>query len=294
MNTQKRKTLGLAALFLGPAMLVLLLYSYLPTPYALYLSMTKPTISGHQNFIGFENYIRLFRDSDFWESLQNTAVYTVFCTITLVVLGIIVALILNRKIRGTSFYISVMFVPWVVSDVVVGATWRWLLNPDFGILNYLFSWTGFRMSDLVAKPQYVMIGIVIVTVWKMLSYTTILLLAGLQNISHDCIEAAHMDGCNAWKVFWKIIFPNFFGTILVVTLLIVVNCINQSGMILILTNGGPIRASETLALYLYKEAFRNYQLNSAASLSMVLAIINFGVAAIYMFVNKKNKELIGV
>lgn len=294
MNKKKWRVRGLAALFLGPAMLVLLLYSYLPTPYALYLSMTEPSTAGSQRFIGLENYVRLFQDGDFWESCWNTLVYTVLCTVTLVVLGVLVALILTRKVRGTAFYISVMFVPWVVSDVVVGATWRWLLNPDFGVLNYLFAWTGFRMSDLVAKPQYVMIGIVIVTVWKMLSYTTILLLAGLQSIPTDCIEAARIDGCDSWKVFWKIVFPNFFGTVLVVTLLIVINCINQSGMILILTNGGPIRASETLALYLYKEAFRNYQLNSAASLSMVLAVINFVIAAVYMFVNKKNKELIGV
>ncbi|MEG1926594.1 MAG: sugar ABC transporter permease [Ruthenibacterium sp.] len=292
MYSNRKKTLGLAALFLGPAMLVLLVYSYLPTPYALYLSMTESTTSGKQSFIGLENYARLFRDSDFWESCGNTFWYALMCTVIMIFLGIIMAIILNRKVRGSSFYISVMFVPWVISDVVVGATWRWLFNPDFGVLNYLFSWTGFRMSDLIAKPKYVMIGIMIVTVWKMLAYTTILLLAGLQSISNDCIEAARIDGCNAWGIFWKIIFPNFSSTILVVTLLTVINCINQSGMILILTNGGPIRASETLALYLYKEAFRNYQLNSAASLSMVLAVVNIAIAIIYLFLSKKNKEAV--
>lgn len=284
-----RKKSILPYLFLLPAVLVLLLFSYLPTPYALYLSLmqTKPT--GETEFIGGLNYERMFKSSDFWESFGTTFRFMLLCTAVMVFLGVLVALILNRKMRGTSFYLSVMFIPWVISDVVVGSTWRWLLNADFGVLNYLLGWTGFKASDLLMKPDLVLVGVVIVTVWRSLSYTTLLVLAGLQSIPNDCIEASKLDGCSGFGTFRHITFPLVSGTVLVVTLINIINCINQSGMLLILTNGGPVRASETLAVYLYKEAFRNYQLNAAASLSIVLAAVNFVIAAIYLFVNQKRK-----
>lgn len=210
----------------------------------------------------------------------------------MLVLAIIIALILNAKIKGASFYLTVLFIPWVISEVIVGYTWKWLLNPDYGVLNYLLKPLHINASSLIGTTQYAMLGTVIVYIWRTLAYTTILILAGLQSVPGDCLEAASIDGCGRAKKFTKVIFPILSPTVLIVTLLNIINAISQSGIILVLTKGGPVRATETLALYLYKEAFINFQFSGAATISIVLSVINLLIVAAYLCLNKKNKELI--
>lgn len=278
-------------LFLAPVVLILLLFSYLPMPYSLYLSFNKLNpASGRYEFVGLANWRQMLMDSKFWESARNTFAYVIIFTIIMVVLGLLVALILNSKIPGTSFYLTVLFVPWVISEVIVGATWKWLLNPDFGVLNYLFGGLGIKCSDLITNPKFALVGVAIVAVWRGLAYTVILMLAGLQNVSNDYLEAASLDGCSKLQAFFRVTLPIFSPTLLVVTLLNMINAISQSGIILVLTKGGPVRATETMALYLYKEAFLNYQLSSAATMSIILAFVNMIVVAVYLAANKRNQE----
>jgi len=280
-------------ILIAPAVLILILYSYLPLPYGIFLSVNRVTPgTGELKFSGFENYRMLFVDPYFWESLSTTLYYALISTVAMVFIGTIISLILNSKIKGTSTYMTIMFIPWVISDVVAGTTWTWLFNPDFGVLNYIFSPFGIKASDILNKPKYAIYAVVIVSVWKMLSYSTLLLLAGLQNVSNDLIEASKLDGCSGFATFRYITFPIFSPTVLVVTLLNLINCINQSGIILVLTDGGPLRSTETLALYLYKEAFTNFHLTNAASLSIVLAAMNMIIVAIYLYVSKKNRMVI--
>lgn len=276
---------------LAPVILILMLFSYLPMPYSLYLSFHKlNTATGQYEFVGFANWKTMLGDVNFWESAQNSFWYVVIFTAIMVGLGLLVALILNARIPGTSFYMTVLFVPWVISEVIVGATWKWLLNPDYGVLNYLFSGFGMKFSTLLTSTDLALLGVAIVAVWRGLAYTTILMLAGLQNVPSDCLEAANLDGCSLWQRFTRVTLPIFAPTLLVVALLNIINAISQSGIILVLTKGGPVRATETLALYLYKEAFLNYQLSNAATMSIILAGINMIVVAIYLYANKKSRE----
>lgn len=278
----------------APVFIILLLYSYLPFPYTLYLSVNEvQPITGELNFVGSDNFRMILSDGNFWESMRNTGYFVLAATVAVIVLGTIAALILNSKIKGTSFYMTVLFIPWIVSDVVAGFSWKWLLNADFGILNYLFEPMGLKISNLITRPQYAMIAVIMVTVWKQLAYSAILLLAGLQNVSNDLIEAAKLDGCSGWQAFWRITFPIFSPILLVTVLLDMINFISQSGLILVLTNGGPLRSTETLALYLYKEAFTNFHLTNASAISMVLAVINILVVVVYFYTNKKSREWVG-
>jgi len=280
-------------LFIAPAALLLFLFSYLPMPYSAYLSFQKIDIAtGKYVFAGLENWSRILRDKNFWESCSNTFWFALLYTVIMLILAVIVALILNSKIKGASFYLTVMFIPWVISEVIVGYTWKWLLNPDYGVLNYLLGPFGIKASSLISDTTYALLGAVIVYVWRSLAYTTILVLAGLQAVPNDCLEAASIDGCNKWKTFTKVIFPILSPTILIVTLLNIINAISQSGIILVLTKGGPVRATETLALYLYKEAFINYQFSGAATMSIVLTVINLLIVAAYLYLNKRNREVI--
>lgn len=278
-------------LFLLPTLLILLMYSYAPVIYSVYLSFNNILPSGETVFVGLQNYKALFSNPYFYESLRNTVVYLVGSTLLIVVVGLIVALILNSKVRGASAYLTILFIPWVLSDVVVGSTWTWLLNPDFGVLKYIFAPLGLNPSSLISSTKYAMVGVIMVTMWKMLAYTTLLLLAGLQNISTDYVEAAKLDGCSGWGVIRRITLPIMMPTIITVTLLSIINCINQTGIILVLTNGGPIRATETLALFLYREAFLNYNFNAATTLSLVLAVINIIIVVFYIrLTNQKTVE----
>lgn len=289
----KKKTI-LPYLLVTPVFIILLLYSYLPFPYTLYLSVNQSMpITGELQFVGFDNFKTILRDGNFWESMRNTIYFVLVATLIVIVLGIIVALILNSKIKGTSIYMTILFIPWIVSDVVAGFSWKWLLNADFGVLNYLFEPIGLRVSNMITKPQYAMLAVIMVTVWKQLAYSTILLLAGLQNVSNDLIEASKLDGCSAWQSFWRITLPIFSPILLVTILLDMIQFLSQSGLILVLTNGGPLRSTETLAMYLYKEAFTNFHLTNASAISMVLAVINITVVFVYFYTNKKSKELVG-
>lgn len=187
-------------------------------------------------------------------------------------------------------YMTILFIPWIVSDVVAGFSWKWMLNADFGVLNYLFEPLHLKVSNLITKPEYAMIAVIMVTMWKQLAYSTILLLAGLQNVSKELLEAAKLDGCSGFQAFWYITFPIFSPILLVTTLLDIINFISQSGMLLVLTNGGPLRSTETLALYMFKEAFTNFHLTNASAISMVLAVINIMIVFIYFYINKKSRE----
>lgn len=281
-------------LLVAPVIIVLLLYSYLPLPYTFYLSVNETVpITGELQFAGMANFRMILKDPNFWESFRNTAYYVGAATLVVIVLGTIVAVILNSKVKGTTVYMCILFIPWIVSDVVAGFSWKWLLNPDFGILNYMFEPLGIRVSNMITKPQYAMLAVVMVTVWKQLAYSALLLLAGLQNVSNELIEAAKLDGCSGWQAFWRITFPIFSPMLLVTVLLDVINFISQSGLSLVLTNGGPLRSTETLALYLYKEAFMNFHLTNASSISVVLAVINISVVCVYFYANKKSREWVG-
>jgi len=275
--------------YLSPSVLVLLLLSYLPMPYALYLAVTKSQLgSGERSFDGLENFSKILKDPYFWESLSVTFYYTVFTTLAMTVLGLVLALLFNKKIRFRALYMTILFIPWVVSEVVTGQTWKWLLNPNFGMLNYLLEPLGLKPSLVLTAPIFGLLGIIIVTLWKNIAYSTLLLLAGLQTISKDLIEAAQIDGCSTWKAFRFITLPLLKPTIMVVSLLLIINCMNQTGIILVLTNGGPIRTTETLGVYMYKEAFMNYHLSNAASIAVVLSFINLFIVAIYFRFAKSN------
>lgn len=275
----------------APVFCILLLFSYLPFPYTVYLSSQNVMPgTGEMEFVGLKNYKMIFKDPNFWESMRNTGYFVIVATIVVIVLGVIVALILNSKIKGMGVYMTILFIPWIVSDVVAGFSWKWMLNADFGVLNYLFEPLHLKVSNLITKPEYAMIAVIMVTMWKQLAYSTILLLAGLQNVSKELLEAAKLDGCSGFQAFWYITFPIFSPILLVTTLLDIINFISQSGMLLVLTNGGPLRSTETLALYMFKEAFTNFHLTNASAISMVLAVINIMIVFIYFYINKKSRE----
>lgn len=276
-------------ILISPAILILLVFSYLPTPYAFVLALSKIELgTGKMTFNGLDNFKTILQDRNFWESFGNTFTYTFAATAALLVFGLILAIIFNSGVRFSTFYLTILFIPWVVSEVITGSTWKWLFNADFGLLNYMFKPFGLKPSVLLIKPALALIPIILVTLWKNLSYTTLLLLAGLQGISKEYIEAARIDGCSPVQTFRYITLAILKPTMVVVGLLLIIGCMNQTGVILVLTNGGPLRSTETLSVFMYKEAFLNYHLSNAASIAVILALINVIIVFAYFKISKAN------
>lgn len=280
---------ALPYILISPAILILLVFSYLPTPYAFFLALSKTELgTGKMTFNGLGNFKTILQDKNFWESFGNTFSYTIAATLALLVFGLILALIFNSGIRFSAVYLTILFLPWVVSDVITGTTWKWLFNSDFGLLNYMFKPFGLKPSIMITKPALALIPIILVTLWKNISFTTLLLLAGLQGISKEYLEAAKIDGCSPAKTFRYITLAILRPTIIVVALLLIIGCMNQTGVILVLTNGGPLRATETLSVFMYKEAFLNYHLSNAASIAVILALINAVIVFVYFKILRTN------
>jgi len=276
-----------------PAVGILLFLSYFPMPYALYLSMTqKRPGAGTIEFIGLDRFYQLFRDRDFTESLLNTVKYAFGETFLLMIAGLVLALMFDRSLKLKGLYMTIVFIPWVVSEVVAGWTWRWMFNPDFGLLNYMFGFTGWKVSDLLQSPNGAMLVAILVAVWRNAAFSMVIILASLQSISREMIEAAKIDGCTYLRTLTSIVLPLIRPTLAVLTLLLLINAVNQTGTLLVLTNGGPVRATETLSLFMYREAFFNYRLNNAASLVVVLGLINVLIAVVYFrFIKLKGDSM---
>lgn len=277
-------------LLIAPAILILIALSYLPMPYGIFLSLNESQIgTGDFTYVGLSNYISLFSSGDFWESFANTAKYAFGYTLLTIVLGLVFALVFNREVGGCGFYMTIIFIPWVVSEVVAGLTWRWLLNENFGILNYIFQPLSLKPSILLSEPKLAIIGLTLVSIWKNIAYAMILILAALQGIARELIEASKIDGCSSIKSFRYVTLPMLKQSLLVLALLSMVGAINQTGTTLVLTKGGPVRATETLSMFMYREAFLNYHLNNASSISVVLAIINILIAVAYFRISREKE-----
>jgi len=286
----KNKSLAPFA-FMGPTLLVLFVLSYLPLVYAFILAMSSSELgTGKLSFVGLQNIIALLKEKDFIESFFTTMKFGAVSTLMLVVLGLVLAIIFDSKVKFTSTYLTILFIPWVISPVVTGITWRWLFNVDYGLLNYLFQPFGLKVSNLVTKPSIAFLSISIVELWREIAYSTLLLLAGLQSISREYSESAKIDGCSWWQVIRYVTLPILRPTILVVALLLIIRCMNQTGTILVMTYGGPVRATETMSVYMYKEAFFNFHLTNAASISVVLSIINMIFVFAYFRLNRKSAQ----
>jgi multiple sugar transport system permease protein len=208
----------------------------------------------------------------------------------LIILGLLLAVMLNRRIKFNSVYLTVLFIPWVISDVISGITWRWLFNSQFSLLDFLLSPFGIVPSSWITKAWGAMGIVTAVHIWRNLAFSVLLLLAALQNIGPELYEASKIDGATGWSAFRKITLPLIMPTLLTATLLILIGAINQTGMILVLTNGGPVRATETLGVFMYREAFMNYHLTGGAALSAVLAFINAVIAALYFAAMKYQRR----
>lgn len=267
-------------LLLAPATLLLLLVSLYPSFYSLYLSLNTFR-RGERIFVGLRNFQQLARSDDFWESLRITAVYGVIFVAATVSLAFFLALLLNRRVRFSGLYMTFIFIPWMLSEVVTGVIFRWLFLPGYGLLQEFLS-PLFGGISFLGHPQGALGVVIAATVWRTLAFAMILLLAGLQTISRDVNEAASIDGAGAWQTFRYITWPLMRSTTMVVLLLLTLQAINATGVFLSITNGGPGRATEVLSVSMYREALLFFNFGYGAAIAVVMLLVNLILAVVYL------------
>lgn len=278
-------------LLTAPALLFISAVSLYPTLYSFYLSMTRSK-KGVTQFVWFDNFKIILQSSDFAESLRNTLVFSFFYVLLTVVIAYILALLLNRGIKFSGVYMTIIFLPWVLSEITTGVVWRWMFYQDYGILQNLLG-PLFNNVALITRPWGAMSIVIVATVWRSISFAMLLLLAGLQTIPKEVHEAAAIDGASGWNAFWRVTWPLAFPTTVVTIVFMTIQAVNGVGMILSITEGGPGRATEVLGLQMYRQAMQFYNFGYAAALSVVLLLLNIVLAAFYLRALQRENALAG-
>ncbi len=264
---------------LMPTLLVLVTIQVYPTLYSFYLSFNKVK-AGKYIFVGFDNFTRLLRSGDFYDSLQKTAVFAGSYLVITIVLGMVLALLLNRRTLLTPVYVTILFIPWILSDVVSGTMWRWLFQQSYGIVQTALN-PFINNVSLLSNDVGSMIIVIVASVWRTLAFTALLFLGALQTVPVEVKEAAALDGASRWQSFWRVTLPIIRPTLLVTILITSIRGINSLGLILAITNGGPGSATATASVLLYRDAWQYGDFGGAAALAVILFLINLGMTLVY-------------
>jgi ABC-type sugar transport system permease subunit len=285
----KKKTDRLAAgLFLLPSLLVFGTFVFFPLVYTFWLSATDwNLISAEKKFLGLGNYIRLLNDPLFWKVLWNTSVFSVCTVLVAVSLGLFIAVSINRKIVGKTFYRTCFFLPYVTATSAMALVWLWIFDPQYGFLNMVFKAFGIRGPEWLASTSWAMPAIVIMMVWRFTGYIMLLYLGGLQGIDRELLEAASVEGAGSGSIFWKITFPLLSPTTLFVVITTLITMLQNFETVYIMTQGGPVNSTNMLVLYIYQNAFQYFEAGYASAVSVVLFLMMIALTAIQLRSAKK-------
>jgi multiple sugar transport system permease protein len=265
--------------FAAPALVLLAGVTIYPLFYVLYLSLQRRLlIFNISRFVGLDNYTFLLKDDRFWNAIRNT-VYFTFVSVSLeLVLGLCLAVLLNRSFRMKGLMRAFVLIPWAVPTVVSAKMWEWMYNSDFGVLNYLL---GTKVNWL-GSPAWALNAAIFMDVWKTTPFVVILLTAALQVIPAELFQAARIDGAGRWQSFRRITLPLLRPVILVVLIFRTLDAFRVFDAVYVLTGGGPANATETLSIYAYKVLFQTLQFGYGSTLAVVVFLCTAGMSIVYM------------
>lgn len=275
-----------ATCFLLPNLVGFLIFILYPVFRALFISLTNWDGFGTMNFIGIQNYVDLFRDESFIISLQNTLLYTLVTVPFSIIFGILMAMLMNVKIPGIKVFRTIYFLPQVTSMIAIGLVWS-LILANFGPVNQMLMGIGIdNPPKWISSSAWALISVEIVTIWRSMGYNAIILLAGLQGISKELYEAAKLDGANSVQRFFHVTLPMLSPTIFFCLVTQMINSFKVFDIIMAMTQGGPGRATNVLAYYIYNRSFVDYRFGYASAAAFVLFFIIL-IVTIIQFVGQK-------
>lgn len=264
------------ASFVIPACAVYIIIVLYPTVYSIYISLTKWSGVGEKTFVGLDNYINLIlKDELFLKALKNTVTWTIWTILITVVLALLLALALNRRFKGRLAYRAIFYFPNMLSWIVVGIVWKWMYNPNFGMINsvlstmHLDSLRGAYLTD----TSIALFCVYLAALWQGIGQPMLYFLAGLQTLPGDVMEAAKIDGAGVVNCFFHVTVPMLKETFVIVLATQIIAALKVYDIIYVMTDGGPANATQTLATYMYDQTFKFNNLGTGSAIATIMVII---------------------
>ena len=270
-------------IFILPALVGTLIFIVIPVICSFGLSFVKWDLLNPMQFVGLNNYREIFSDALFYKILWNTVVFALSTSIFGVIIPLVLACILNSKIRGAEFYKTAYFLPFITPMVVIGVVWEWIFDPNIGFLNHILH----LHINWLYDPHYAMAALIIVSVWKLIGYNMIIFLTGLSGISQSLFEAAKIDGANPFETFKNITVPLLSPTIFFVVIITAISSFQIFDLIYLMTGGGPLDSTNVLVYAIYKNAFEYFNVGKASAIAYVLFVLILILTLIQWNLRKK-------
>ncbi|MCF7930081.1 MAG: sugar ABC transporter permease [Acholeplasmataceae bacterium] len=281
-------------LFLGPNLLIFSIFIILPALIGIYYSFTDMTLFtfsvSDANFIGLDNYRALLQDQDFIAALWNTIKLVVVTVPIMFVTSLLVAVLLVQPLKAKGFFRAVYYWPVMISAVVVGIIWQWILAGNFGLFNTIIKSLGFDPIETLINPRFAWWSVVFAIVWSRTGYYMIVFVAALLSIPESLYEAAEMDGANKLQKFRHITYPSLRAARLMVFILVTMEIFKIYPLVVTLTGGGPFDSTQFTVQYIYEMAFKKYQVGLASSMSVVMLLIVTIFTALNFFLSKRGEN----
>ncbi|OAA29462.1 ABC transporter permease [Kosmotoga arenicorallina S304] len=269
--------------FLALPLLMYSIWVIFPIFQTLYLSFTDwDGVSPEFSIIGWDNFKLLFQDPYFRISLWNNIKWLIGFAGVSVPLGLLIAMLLDQKFRGSKVYKTLMYLPMTLSFVVIGQIWSWILEPRYGALNSFLSIFGIKSVGWLSDPNIVTYSLIMAASWRQISYAMVLYLAGLKQVPKELVEAAWVDGANGWKRFVHVILPMLRPATIVAITVSVIDSLRAFDIVYVLTRGGPFYSSSVMANYMYIMAFNNYRMGYGSAIATIQFLITLGFIVFYM------------
>jgi|694.fasta_scaffold14487_11 ABC-type sugar transport system permease subunit len=278
-NLLRRKNLRPVAQLTIPTWIFLALVVLIPFFYGVYISFLNINLASFlpPSFVGFDNYQNVLAASETWSTLRITLIITFIGLLTQIPIGILLALVLHENLRGTKIFRSILITPMLLTPVAVGLTYRFMFDTDLGVINWALGSIGIEKVNWLGSQTSALFAIIIVDSWQSIPFVMLLVLAALTAISPSLYEAARVDGASASQIFRRITLPLITPTLLVITMIKIMDFLKLFDTLFILTRGGPGNATTTLGLWTYKTGFVFLEFSRAAALGVIITIITLPV-----------------
>lgn len=289
MSLKKRNAL-VGATFILPNFIGFLIFVLIPVVFSFVLAFMDWDGFNAMTFAGLGNFTEIFKDRVFRQSISKTFIYTVFNVLISAAAALGLAIVLNNKLKGTTFFRSAIFFPYVASVVAVGAVWKAMFMRNGGPLNQFLAFVGVAEEHLpgwLSSSEWALTGVIIVSIWKNMGYFMVIYLAAMQNIPSTLYEASEIDGARKWQQFWRITFPMLIPSHFFVLMMLTINSFKTFDLIFALTEGGPGTATTLLSMYIYNESFVYWHYGTASAAAMILFLIVGTVTVLQFRIEKK-------
>lgn len=288
--TKRIRNNVISYLFILPGMLSITIFLIVPIFYGLFLSFHSAPLYTSPTFSGLKNYIEVLRSDYFWISAKNTIIYSAIFIPSVVVSSLLIAIILNTKIRLRNLFRSLFFIPFISSVIVISVVWKWMYHYDLGIVNYLLGLIHIPPQVWLGDPRLALSAIAVMTIWRSMGFYMILYLAGLQSIPSQLYEAATVDGASHWHTFYHITLPLLRPTSVFVFIIATISSFQMFEEVYIMTFGGPANSTSTLGWLTYDVGFLQLRMGRASTIGFILFLFLFIMSLVELRVFKIKGE----